>query len=88
MNELRDRKHPSGSRNGTMHGAESQSLIELRTVEQAAIALSVSKHTVRAWIARRRIGCVRLGRAVRIPASEIIRLIELGTVPALRERRP
>lgn len=59
----------------------------LRTVEQAAVDLCVSVHTIRAWIARRKIGCVRLGRAVRIPESEITRLIEQGTVPALDERR-
>ena len=54
---------------------------ELRTVEQAANDLSVSVHTIRAWIARRKIACVRLGRAVRVPASEIDRLVEEGTVP-------
>lgn len=59
----------------------------LLTVSAAAVELGVSVHTVRAWIARRRIGHVRLGRAVRIPASEIARLIELGTVPAISERR-
>ena len=60
--------------------------IGLRTVEQAAAELCVSVHTIRAWIARRKIGCVRLGRAVRIPKSEITRLIEQGMVPALDER--
>jgi excisionase family DNA binding protein len=58
----------------------------LKTVEQAAGELNVSVHTIRAWIARRKIGHVRLGRAVRIPAAEIVRLIERGTVPALPER--
>jgi excisionase family DNA binding protein len=59
---------------------------QLRTVEQAAADLCVSVHTIRAWIARRKIGSVRLGRAVRVPASEIARLIELGTIPPLPER--
>lgn len=59
---------------------------QLRTVEQAAADLGLSVHTIRAWIARRKIGHVRLGRAVRIPISEIERLIERGTVPALPER--
>jgi excisionase family DNA binding protein len=54
----------------------------LVTVDQAAEALSVSVHTIRAWIAERRITCVRLGRAVRVPQSEIARLIEQGTIPA------
>jgi len=58
-----------------------------RTVDQAAEALNISKHTVRAWIAARRIGHLRFGRAIRIPAEEIARLIEEGSVPALRSRR-
>ena len=56
------------------------------TVKQAASELNVSVHTIRAWIAQRRLGCVRLGRAVRIPASEIERLVERGTVPARKDR--
>ena len=59
---------------------------QLRTVEQAAADLSVSIHTIRAWVARRKIGSVRLGRAVRIPLAEIQRLIDAGTLPALDER--
>ena len=62
-------------------------LSPLRTVEQAAGDLNVSTHTIRAWVARRKIGSVRLGRAVRIPSSEIARLIEQGTTPPIRERR-
>lgn len=58
-----------------------------RTVDQAAAALNISKHTVRAWISTRRIGHLRFGRAIRIPAQEIERLIEEGSVPALRLRR-
>jgi excisionase family DNA binding protein len=59
---------------------------QLRTVEQAAEDLNVSVHTIRAWIARRKIACVRLGRAVRVPASEILRLVEEGTVPVAPDR--
>ena len=58
-----------------------------RTVAEAAAALGLSVHTIRAWIAQRRMGHVRLGRAVRVPAGEIRRLLERGTVPALREGR-
>jgi excisionase family DNA binding protein len=58
----------------------------LRTVEQAATDLNVSIHTIRAWIASRKIGVVRLGRAVRVPSSEISKLIERGTIPALDDR--
>jgi excisionase family DNA binding protein len=53
-------------------------------VEKAARDLGVSVHTIRAWIAQRRIGHVRLGRSVRIPSSEIRRLLEEGFVPARR----
>ncbi len=59
---------------------------QLRTVRAAAADLGVSVHTVRAWIARRKIAHVRLGRAIRVPATEITRLIEHGTVPALPDR--
>lgn len=53
-----------------------------RTVFQAAEALNVSDKTIRAWIAQRRLGFVRLGRAVRIPAEEIQRVLKAGFVPA------
>ena len=56
------------------------------TVRQAAERLGLRESTCRAWIAQRRIGIVRLGRAVRIPAEEVERLIANGTIPA-RERR-
>ena len=53
-----------------------------RTVAQAAAELNVSPSTVRAWLAQRRLGFVRLGRAVRVPSAEIRRLLETGYVPA------
>jgi excisionase family DNA binding protein len=56
------------------------------TVREAAAALSLSVHTLRFWIATRRIGYVRLGRAIRIPASECERIINEGTVPALENK--
>lgn len=56
-----------------------------RTVQEAADELGLSVHTIRAWIASRRLGHLRLGRAIRIPASEIRRVIEESTVPAVRE---
>jgi excisionase family DNA binding protein len=54
-----------------------------RTVAQAATELSLSQSTLRAWIANRRIGVVRLGRAVRVPQPEITRLLTDGFVPAV-----
>jgi excisionase family DNA binding protein len=56
-----------------------------RTVQEAAEELGLSVHTIRAWIASRRLGHLRLGRAIRIPAAEIRRVIEESTVPAVRE---
>ena len=55
-----------------------------RTVEQTAEELNLSRATIRAWIAQRRLGHVRLGRSVRIPAAEIRRVLEVGYVPASR----
>jgi len=54
-----------------------------RTIKQTAEELGLSPATLRAWIRERRISYIRLGRAVRIPAGEIRRLIERGTVPAV-----
>jgi excisionase family DNA binding protein len=53
------------------------------TVREAAEELGLSPATIRAWIRRRKIGYVRLGRAVRIPASEMRRIVERGTVHAV-----
>lgn len=57
-----------------------------RTVAQAAEELNVSRSTIRAWLVQRRLGCVHLGRAVRVPAVEITRLLEAGYVPPERTR--
>jgi excisionase family DNA binding protein len=56
----------------------------LLKVPEAAEMLALSQTTVWQWIGDRRIGVVRLGRAVRIPLSEIERLMEEGTTPARR----
>lgn len=59
---------------------------KLLTVRQAAEVLGIRESTIRAWIAQRRIGIVRLGRSVRIPLEETDRLILRGTIPALEQR--
>jgi excisionase family DNA binding protein len=56
------------------------------TVRETAARLGLRECTVRAWLSARRMTFVRLGRAVRIPESEVSRLIETNTVPR-RERR-
>ncbi len=59
---------------------------ELVTVEETARRLGLKESTIRAWIARRRLSYTKLGRAIRIPSSEIERLINAGFVPSLTER--
>lgn len=59
---------------------------KLLTAAQVAEALGLKESTIRAWIAQRRIGVVRLGRAIRINPEEAQRLIAEGTVPAKRPR--
>ena len=56
------------------------------TVRETAGALSLSESTIRSWLAQRRLGFVRLGRAIRIPVEEINRVLAQGAVPA-KERR-
>ncbi len=54
---------------------------QLRVVD-AAEQLGVSRYTIYAWIGRRVISHTRYGRTVRVPASEVRRLIREGTVKA------
>ncbi len=56
------------------------------TVEQAAGQLGLKPSTIRAWVMKRKISYVKIGRAVRIPKEEIERLIRENTIPA-REAR-
>jgi excisionase family DNA binding protein len=53
-----------------------------RTVKEAAEELGLSRQTIYAWIAKRRISYVRLGKAIRILPSEIAHVLEAGTVTA------
>jgi excisionase family DNA binding protein len=63
----------------------SEPLERPRTVAEAAEELGLSVHTIRAWVAERRLTHLRLGRAIRIPAAEIRRVIEASTIPADKE---
>jgi excisionase family DNA binding protein len=56
-----------------------------RTVSEAAEELGLSVHTVRAWIASRRLAHLRLGRSIRVPAEELRRVIQDSTIPAERK---
>jgi excisionase family DNA binding protein len=61
---------------------------QLLQIKQAAERLGLKASTLRAWVLRRRIGYCRVGgRAVRIPASEVDRLIREGYVPAREVQR-
>ncbi len=64
---------------------ESQPAEPPRPVAEAAVELGLSVHTIRAWVAARRLAHIRLGRAIRIPASEIRRVIDANTIPAVEE---
>jgi excisionase family DNA binding protein len=59
---------------------------KLLTLEQAAERLGMRPVTLRMWASSRKIARVKLGRAVRIPESEIAKIIERGLIPALPER--
>lgn len=53
------------------------------TIQQAADALGLSVHTIRAWISQRRLKHVRLGRAIRVLPDEIERVLRNAAVPAI-----
>lgn len=57
------------------------------TVAEAARALGLSVHTIRAWIKQRKLTHIRLGRAIRILPSELKEVLESCTVQA-SNRRP
>jgi excisionase family DNA binding protein len=60
---------------------------KLLRVSEVAELLAIKESTIRAWLLARRISCVRVGRrAVRIPASEVDRILVQGTIPAKEER--
>ncbi len=61
---------------------------KLLTGAQVAEMLGLKPVTIRQWIAKGKIGSVKIGdRAVRIPVSEIQKLIERGYRPARPERK-
>ncbi len=56
------------------------------SVREVAGALGLSESTIRSWLAQRRLGFVRLGRAIRIPVEEVERVLAQGSVPAREVR--
>lgn len=57
------------------------SVQKLYRVREAADILAVSVATLRKYILRRTIAVVRVGRAVRVPESELLRLQREGLTP-------
>jgi excisionase family DNA binding protein len=56
--------------------------IILLSVPQMAERLGVTRACIRRWILERKITTVKLGRLIRIPASEVERLVTSGLRPA------
>jgi excisionase family DNA binding protein len=54
----------------------------LVSVPQFANTLGITVSCVRRWILLRKINTIKVGRLVRIPCSEINRLIDIGLRPA------
>ena len=63
---------------------QTRSSRSLLSTKEAAEALGLRPATLRSWMAQRRIEVVHLGRSVRIPITEIERLIGEGRIPRLR----
>jgi len=53
--------------------------MKLHTVRETAAALGLSEITIRKWLADSRIDSVKMGRSVRILASEIERIVRDNT---------
>jgi excisionase family DNA binding protein len=54
----------------------------LLSVPQFADTLGVTPACIRRWILERKITTVKLGRLIRVPASEVERLVNSGLRPA------
>jgi excisionase family DNA binding protein len=61
--------------------------MKLLNVNETSDALGIKPATVRAWLLRRKLPFVKVGRSVRIPADAIAQFIERNTIPAKEERR-
>jgi excisionase family DNA binding protein len=56
-------------------------------VHEFAEELNVTVAAVRRWLLLRRINSIKVGRAVRIPADEVTRIVEAGFRPAAPAKR-
>lgn len=85
LRKWQDHLRPTTAKASLKETAAGPRLERPRTVNEAAEELGLSIHTIRAWVASRRLAHLRLGRAIRIPAAEIRRVIEDSTVPAVQK---
>ena len=81
---MTEQQNCSSKPSGTQTEAKSKELRskDLLTVAEAAVVLGIKEATVRAWILKRKVTYVKLGRVVRIPTKELEMLIERATVPS------
>jgi len=81
---MTEQRNCSSKPSGTQTEAKSKELRskDLLTVAEAAVVLGIKEATVRAWILKRKVTYVKLGRVVRIPTKELEMLIERATVPS------
>ena len=56
--------------------------VTLLSVPQVAERLGVTPACIRRWVLERKLTVVKLGRLIRIPASEVERLVNSGLRPA------
>lgn len=59
----------------------------LLTIAEASAILRLQPSTMRAWVLRRKIPYVKVGRLVRVRRADIERLIAISTVPACEGAR-
>ena len=52
---------------------------KLMSIPEFAQCLGVSNSCIRRWVLERRVGFVKIGRLVRIPATEYERIVAEGT---------
>jgi excisionase family DNA binding protein len=81
MNRNNNRHRPNSASQIVVKGAH-----RLKTLQQVADELNLSIHTIRAWVAQRRLRYVKLGRSVRVSEDEVERVIQLGDVPPRSSR--
>jgi excisionase family DNA binding protein len=55
--------------------------IEYITIDEMAQQLRVRPRTVRRWVTLRQVEFVKAGRGIRIPQTEVHRIVQEGTVP-------